>query len=667
MDASGTDHDAASRTRRRRRRWWALPGILVLGVLLLVLFWNWDWFIPLVNAQASAALGRTVTVRHLHVHPGRLTAITVDDVAVSNPTDFAADPPLARVARMTMTADLMAYVRQGRVVLPFIGVESPVIAATVLASGTTNVPLKLPEGKGKPGPPLQIGTLRITGGAARVTDARHGTDVTARIDTRAAVGTRPEEIVVAVEGGYAGQRITGRFIGGALLTLRDPAHPYPIDLTLQNGPTRLTAAGTVKDPAHFKGTDVRVTLAGTDMGLLFPLTGIPFPRTPPFSLAGRLEYQKPRIRLTDFSGRVGSSDLRGTLTEDPGLGGKPDVTMDLASRRLDMTDLGGLVGATPGRRATPGQTQAQKRELAQAEAKPTLLPDTPISMPKLNAANLHVTFRGEHIINKYVPFDDIGMKVDLVDGRIDVHPLDVRVGSGHIIGSVALAPASATTVRTDADIRFQRVDLTRIMEATHLFRGRGTIGGQIRLAGIGRSMADLMAHGDGEATLVLLGGGNLSALLVDLSGLQFGNAALSALGVPDRANIECFVTDLPVQGGVMRAKVFLLDTDEGRVTGEGRIDFRDQTMDMSLTTRSKHFSVGSLPGPIRIAGKLGAPSIRPGAEVAARAGAAGVLGVLLTPLGALLPTVQFGVGDDNACTRALRVSGTTARSRQRPR
>ena len=75
-------------------------------------------------------------------------------------------------------------------------------------------------------------------------------------------------------------------------------------------------------------------------------------------------------------------------------------------------------------------------------------------------------------------------------------------------------------------------------------------------------------------------------------------------------------------------------------------------MDMSLTTRSKHFSIGSLPGPINLTGPITSPSIRPGAEVAARAGAAVGLGIVLTPLGALLPTVQFGVGNDDACPKA---------------
>jgi hypothetical protein len=112
------------------------------------------------------------------------------------------------------------------------------------------------------------------------------------------------------------------------------------------------------------------------------------------------------------------------------------------------------------------------------------------------------------------------------------------------------------------------------------------------------------------------------------------------------------VTDLPLKDGIVDTKALVLDTNEARITGSGTIDFRDQTLNYALTTRSKHFSIGSLPGPIDITGPLGGPSIRPGKEVLARAGAAIGLGVVLTPLAALLPTIQFGVGNDNACTKA---------------
>jgi len=178
----------------------------------------------------------------------------------------------------------------------------------------------------------------------------------------------------------------------------------------------------------------------------------------------------------------------------------------------------------------------------------------------------------------------------------------------------------------------------------------------------------MMGHGNGELKLVLVSAGKVSALLIDLAGLEFGNALLSALGIPNQAQIDCFVTDLPLNNGIVDTKAFILDTNEARTTGSGTIDFRDQTLNYALTTRSKHFSIGSLPGPIDLTGPLGDPSIRPGTEVVARAGAAAGLGVLLTPLGALLPTIQFGVGNDNACVKAeaeerqpLRVPHTPSR------
>ena len=45
----------------RTTRLLAWIGIPVVLIALIVAFWNWDWFIPLVQARASAALGRPVT------------------------------------------------------------------------------------------------------------------------------------------------------------------------------------------------------------------------------------------------------------------------------------------------------------------------------------------------------------------------------------------------------------------------------------------------------------------------------------------------------------------------------------------------------------------------------------------------------------------------------
>ena len=104
-------------------------------------------------------------------------------------------------------------------------------------------------------------------------------------------------------------------------------------------------------------------------------------------------------------------------------------------------------------------------------------------------------------------------------------------------------------------------------------------GGRAVLETTGNSMATMLAHGNGSLQLTMAGGGDLSALLVDLSGLQFGNALLSALGVPDRDKIECFVADFALQGGELQTRALLLDTTSDIISGGGTINLRTESLD----------------------------------------------------------------------------------------
>ncbi len=78
--------DAPEPTKRPRRRrhigLWVL-GTFVVAVTAAVALWDWDWFLPFVEARASATLGRKVTAQHLHVHLGRIVTVSLDNVEVA--------------------------------------------------------------------------------------------------------------------------------------------------------------------------------------------------------------------------------------------------------------------------------------------------------------------------------------------------------------------------------------------------------------------------------------------------------------------------------------------------------------------------------------------------------------------------------------------------------
>ncbi len=634
---------------RRRRIWISVFGTVVAALVVLALVWNWDWFIPPVQRMASEALGRPVTIQHLHLRLARNPVLEADGIVVANPPDFPADAPLARVEKLAVTVDALAYLRNRKLVLPAIVVDRADVAARALPDGRNNWTFASGGGKSSAAMP-DIGRLVINDSHVHAVVPSLKSDFTLDVATRAAPenGHEGDALTADIRGTYAAQPITGRFVGGTLLSLRDTDRPYPVDLRLANGGTEVTLNGTVRNPMALAGAELKLDVHGPSLDRLTPLSGIALPPTPPFRLASDVDFADRRINLRKIDGRIGHSDIAGEASMAPGPD-RPQLTGNFVSHSIDLDDFVGVLGATPSGATTP----EQKKALAKQRASPKLLPDVPLTLPKLRFADVDLRYKGEHIKGRSMPFDNIVAHVTIKDGTVRVQPARLGVGSGAIAADVTAVPQNDATLRTHTTVDFNRVDLHRLMAATHIFGGSGTIGGRAEIEGTGRSVADILGHGDGDLKL-FMSGGDISALLVDLSGLEFANAVLSALGIPQRTPIRCMATNFVLKRGIVDARVLVLDTKEANVTGSGTVNLRSEALDLQLKTEAKHFSIGSLPGPINIGGTLKDPSIRPGAETVARGAAAGVLGALLTPLAALLPTIQLGLGDDNNCSALIR-------------
>lgn len=646
----------------RRRRWPFVALGLVAVVVLAVVLFQWDWLLPAVNRMASAAAGRDVRATHLHVRLGRPTHIELDEVTIANPAGWTGgDPSFGTIEKVALDIDALAYIRNRTLVVPNLTLTKPKLSVVQLADpkapgGDTNYGFGTAptDPVAQPSSSPQIGKLVIEGGEVHAKLARLSADFVVNLDTEG------DKLHAKAHGTYAKQTIMAEATGGALFSLRDASQPYPIEATLVNGPTKLSLKGTVQDPLSFAGADLRLDLAGPDMALLLPLTGVAIPKTPAYRVAGRFDYKDGQYVFKEVQGKVGSSDLEGDLSVDTRSAGKKDgrpiVTANLSSRLVDLKDLGGFIGAEPGdvSKGTGRATASNGR----------VLPNNPISLPRLNAADVHLKYRAAKIQGRAQPLDTMRADLDIVDGAVHLQPLAFGIGGGQVTSDIELHEAPGQAVRARLTIDFQRVSVDKLLAATGVARGAGSIGGRAVIDGTGRSTAEILAHGSGEMKLYMSSGGNVSALLVDLSGLQFGNAVLSALGIPTRARIQCLVTDFVLQQGVAQARTAILDTDENRVVATGSVNLGSEQLALVLNTDAKHFSIGSFPAPINVTGTLGNPSVAPDAtELGARAGAAIGLGILLTPLAALLPTIQLGTGEDGACASLLRQGRTPPRRR----
>ncbi len=639
-----------ARSRPRRRRWPYVLGAIVLAIVIVAVLFRWDWFLPLVESRASAMLGRRVTAQHMHVQLGRVTRVTFDDVHVANPAGWPKAGDFATAQHLAISINAARLLRTRQVVIPVVALDHPKVDAEQLADGRDNWSFSL-GGSGT----TKIGEVRITDGAAHIVDPRLRADFQLAVNTTGS-GSQPgaeATLHATANGTYAGQPITGEFTGGSVLSLRDTKHPYPVDLRLANGPTRASIVGTVQDPLRFQGADLKLSLEGPSMASLYPLTGIATPPTPPYRVSGSLDDDKGSMRFTNVAGTIGKSDVSGDVSVTTT--GKPVLNATLASRRVDLQDLGGFIGGKPGTPNEPGETPQQRAEVKRAEASPKLIPDARVSMPKLNAIDVHLRYKADHILGRGQPLDDMVADLDIVDGKVTLHPLSFGIGGGQVKSQIALDEEKAG-LRARADVDFLRIPINKLLSAAGGGHGTGAINGRAVVEGTGTSLAGILGHGSGEVKLYMARGGELSALLVDLSGLEFGNALLSALGLPQHARIDCLVADAKLQDGVVRPQPLVLDTTEALVTVTGEANLLTEALALQLKTKAKHFSIGSLPAPIDIGGTFKHPSIRPDlAAVAARGGVAVALGIVGTPLAALIPTIQFGTDDKGVCSGLTRV------------
>ncbi|HWI23957.1 MAG TPA: AsmA family protein, partial [Lysobacter sp.] len=440
------------------------------------------------------------------------------------------------------------------------------------------------------------------------------------------------------------------------LALRDRTRPYRIDARATAGSTRAHARGTLLDPLRLRDFDLRLALSGQNLAELYPLVGIAAPDTPPYSFDGRFTREvkgsTPAESINvwhydDFSGRVGDSDLAGDASFATG-GKRPMLRANLVSRRLDFDDLAGFVGKAPqagGGESTNPQLAAQA---ARERSRTRVLPDTPYQLDKLRSMDADVRWKAHRINAPKLPLDDMDAHLLLDAGLLRMEPLNFGVAGGDIRSTIRM-DARESPIRTRADIAARGLNLQRLLPQVEAAKDAiGRVGGDVRIAGTGNSIARMLGSADGDAAIGM-GRGQISNLLMEFAGLDIAEALKFLVKGDRRIPVRCAFGDFAIQDGVMRTRSLAFDTTDTIIIGEGSISLRDETLDMRLRPRPKDRSLFAFRSPLLVGGTFRDPSFRPDMKrVGLRAAIALTLGNIAPPA-ALLATLELGPGEDASC------------------
>ena len=636
---AGPEAGASPLSAVARHPWWVALALLLVGIVVLVALWDWNWFKGPVERYVQAKTGRHLTIGgNLGVKLGRTTVVTADAVRFAN-APWSKTPVMASADRIAFGVQVWPLLLHRDVQIPDLRLTRPDL---VLETGPKRVGnWVFPDTGGKP---AEFNQVWIDDGHLHYIDGVNRTGLDVDVSSRKAASATPT-IDVAGKGLWKGSAFNLKGIAESPLALRDTGRPYRIDVRLSAGATHAHARGRLLDPLRLRDFDLQLAIAGKDMADLYPLIGVATPPTPAYHLDGHLGRVGNVWHYDRFKGVVGSSDLAGSASIDHGRD-RPKLTATLSSQHMDVADLGGFLGTTPGSRSKGTATPSSDAHPLKAGK---LFPDTRYNLAKLRSMDADVRLKVEHLAATAVPLEDMDAHLLLQAGALTLDPLNFGMADGNIRSTVHM-DARGGTLAGRTSIQASGLNVSKLIPSVKFGKTTiGRLGGDAELRGSGDSIAAMLGNSDGKVGMGI-GNGQVSKMLMKLSGLDIGGAAKVLLTGDEQIPIRCGVGDFTVRGGLMTAQGLAMDTSDSTLQGQGTINLKDETLQLQLTSRPKHFSLVSLRGPILVTGTLRDPAVRPDYKrVGLRAAAAAAIGIVAAPVAALVATVQNGRGRDIQC------------------
>jgi hypothetical protein len=407
------------------------------------------------------------------------------------------------------------------------------------------------------------------------------------------------------------------------------------------------AQGTLTDPGRLAALDLKLQLAGASMAQLYPLTGVVLPETRPFATAGRLHGTPARgttgahWTYENFTGKVGASDLAGTLRYQSGKA-RPQLQGELVSKQLHLTDLAPLIGAD-------SNASRAQRGVATVQPAGKVLPNEKFKTGRWTAIDADVRFSGQRILrDKQLPIDHLVTHLTLKDGVLTLSPLKFGIAGGSLAAQLQL-DSRREPLAADLTLTAGQIKLKQLFPTLDSMRASvGEIHGNATLKGSGNSVAALLASTNGQLKLGVRDG-TVSKFLLEAAGLNLGSVVLTQLFGDKQVALRCAVGDFVIQHGVMQTRKFVIDTEDATLRMTGAIRLGGEQLALKIVPETKGVRLISLRTPLYLTGSFKQPQVEVNKGVLAlRAGSALALAVFAPVASALIPLINVGA-DNNAC------------------
>jgi len=652
---------------KRRKRLLGIAAIAILSIILAVVAIlssiDFNRLKPVLVEAVKKETGRVLEIRGaVELHLGFSPSLLIEDIYLQN-APWGSRPDMVRIKRLDIKCALLPLLKKELQITHLI-LNEPDILVETNPSGTWNFEFEKPEPAGQRGVPskgvdlsrvafhqvqIEKGGLFYRDGASkkalsvaieRFIMSSDGMDTPISLSFKGIYDENPFELNGTI---------------GPFLFLKEPNKAYPVDLALKSMGSTVKVRGTVTDMLNLKGMALATSaefLSASEitriLGISIPATYLPFRVSAEISDPGEKTFSLSDLKISNPAGNA-----RGNLLLK--LGGRvPGLSGALAWENLNLKTL-----------LTPENGVRAKVDNGARKAR--VFPNDPLPLDVLKVVDAQLKLEAHRVQLPYLTLEDLGMEGSLKKGELTVRLITSTIAGGHSEGRLEIR-ARGTEAVTKALLKANQLDLRLL---TPDLKAEGKVDVDLDLLSKGSSIAGLMAGLNGR-TVVVMGQGRVENKAIGILGGDLASGMFQILHPSTKdashTDIRCGVSSFDIQNGIAKVTALLVDTPELSVLGDGQVNLRDETVDLSLKPYPKGgaagftLSLGELAKSFKLGGTLANPSLQMDTAqtmLAAGKAAGGVL--LFGPAGILAVLAGQSSGESNPCLSAMESARMGAR------
>ncbi len=417
---------------------------------------------------------------------------------------------------------------------------------------------------------------------------------------------------LSMKGTLLQQPFTATVKAGSLKELLDESTSW-MEVAVEIARTNFKLEGKIDLSQALQTLSVESSVHGERLDSLNKLLKLDLPPFEAYGAGGLLSIREDRINLSDFEIYVGESKLTGEMTINQ-TGSRPVASIDLNAPMIQLDDFD--VGNWSFEHGKPKETAEKTEESIESPKESASKPKT-TSMTTADGdekvANLFSpevlgSFDAKMMVNVKKVLsgaDELGsglLTATLKDGRFSLDPIKLNIPGGSFFFAISVRPgteASEASVRALID-KFDFGVIAR--RANPETRMGGTISLDVDLKSSAKNLDELLANGNGYFDF---SGSpeNLSAGIIDLWAVNL-IAAIVSRGEENGSKINCVVGRWSMKDGLLHPDVFLIDTNQIRICGKGKVNFKEGLIDLKAAPTPKKPEFFSLATPLEVRGKF---------------------------------------------------------------